>query len=365
VSQSNVTATAELVHPDRFASWAEGNLPGTGAVEVERHAAGHSNLTFVVRRAGEPREWILRRPPQGPLLPTAHDVLREYRVLDLLGRDGGVRVPQVTAACEDLDVIGVPFYLMERVDGVVIRETLPDWLADDERDTTRRHALSLDLADALAELHTAAYEPFVAAGIGKADGYLRRQLRRWRGQREGVQAVAEAAGVTARELPDYDALRDWLEATCPDEVAPAIVHGDYKLDNVICAGGSAPGADDAPRVAAIVDWEMATVGDPRADLGYLLYFWVNEGERMPWHELVTSAPGFASREEMVARWAERTGRDAGDLTWFITLAGWKLAILLEASYHRHLAGTTDDPFFEQLEKGVPALLARAREVAGA
>ncbi|MDX6285695.1 MAG: hypothetical protein QOG53_1180 [Frankiales bacterium] len=359
-SGEHVTATAELIDPDRFTRWAEANLPGEGPVEVERHAEGHSNLTFVVRRSGRDTEWILRRPPQGPLLPTAHDVLREFRVLDLLGRSASpVRVPTVVAACEDTDVIGVPFYLMERVDGVVIRDKLPEWLADDHH-LQARHALGIDLVDALAELHSAPYEPLVAAGIGRADGYLQRQLKRWRGQREGIQQAAEAAGQQARELPDYDVVRDWLAATIPDEVSPAVVHGDYKLDNVIVSGD----ADESPRVAAIVDWEMATVGDPRADLGYLLFFWMEEGETLPWHDVVTNRPGFATRAELVSRWQDRTGRDAGETTWFIALATWKLAILLEASYHRHLAGTTDDPFFAMLDEGVPALLKRAREVAG-
>ena len=356
-TNGTAAATSDLVDPTRFTAWAAERLPGDGPVEVERHTAGHSNLTFVVRRVGEPTEWILRRPPQGPLLPTAHDVLREYRVLDLLRRVGGVRVPTVVAASEDADVIGVPFYLMERIDGFVIRDALPDWLADDERDAADRGTLALDLVDALAELHSAPYEPFVEARIGRADGYLERQLKRWRGQREGVQEAVAAMGSTARELPDYDVLRDWLAATMPDAVAPSVVHGDYKFDNVI----SAPAP---PRVAAIVDWEMATVGDPRADLGYLLSFWIEAGEELPWHEWVTDAPGFPKRAELVARWEERTGRSAGDTTWFTALAIWKLAILLEASFHRHLAGTTDDPFFETLEKGVPALLARAREVAG-
>lgn len=362
---AKVTATEDLVDPGRFGAWVEDHLPGFGPVEVERLSAGHSNLTFVVRREGTGTEWILRRPPQGPLLPTAHDVMREFTVMDLLGRSAGrVRVPTVVAACADVEVIGVPFYLMERMDGIVIREQLPDWLADDDRDAARRHALGLDLVDALAELHSAPYEPLVAAGIGKAEGYLERQLRRWRGQREGVQQVAESMGHKARELPDYDVLRDWLAETLPDPVTPAVVHGDYKLDNVIVAGGAGAGADNAPRVAAIVDWEMATVGDPRADLGYLMSFWMQEGEELPWHEVVTDRPGFPTRAEMVARWEERTERDAGETTWFIVLAVWKLAILLEASYHRHLAGTTDDPFFAQLDEGVPALLRRAREVAG-
>jgi aminoglycoside phosphotransferase (APT) family kinase protein len=358
-----VAASAALVDADRLSAWAGVHLPGTGPIEVERHAAGHSNLTFVVRRSpahGETGpEWILRRPPQGPLLPTAHDVLREYRVLSLLGEGSDVRVPRVVAACDDFAVIGAPFYLMERVDGVVIRDTLPDWLADDERDAIARHELGIDLVDALAELHTAPYQPLVDAGIGKADGYLERQLRRWRGQREGVQEAAKSLGHAARELPDYDVLRDWLAETIPDPVPAAVVHGDYKLDNVIV---SAP--PNTPRIAAIVDWEMATVGDPRADLGYLLSFWIQSSDELPWHDYVTDAVGFPSRDELIDRWAEKTGRDPGDPQWFTALAIWKLAILLEASFHRHLAGTTDDPFFALLEQGVPALLARAREVAG-
>jgi aminoglycoside phosphotransferase (APT) family kinase protein len=169
-----------------------------------------------------------------------------------------------------------------------------------------------------------------------------------------------ATGGTARELPDYDAVRDWLAAHLPEETAPSVVHGDAKLDNVVVdrQGGTA-------LVAAVLDWEMATVGDPRADLGYLLSFWPEPGAQHPLTDLVTSAPGFPTRAELVATWESVTGRHAGDLSWFETLAIWKLAVLLEASYHRHLAGSTDDPFFATLEHGVPALLAHARATSGA
>lgn len=350
--------TRELVDADRLTAYAGRQLPGDGPLEVERLAAGHSNLTFIVRRAGADGEWILRRPPRGPLLPTAHDVIREHRVLDLLGRSGAaVRVPTVLLACTDPDVIGAPFYLMERVPGVVIRTELPDFVGPSDR-----HRLGLELADALAELHAVPTEPFVAAGIGKPEGYLARQLKRWRGQFEGALAGKAALDRAVRPLPDYEVVSEWLGAHLPASGAPAVVHGDYKLDNVVVA----PTAD-GPRITAILDWEMATVGDPLADLGYLLSLWVEPGEDVgvvAAAGAVSALPGFATRAELVERYQERSGRSMTDVTFYVTLATWKLAILLEASYVRHLAGTTDDPFFETLDEGVPALLARARSTCG-
>jgi aminoglycoside phosphotransferase (APT) family kinase protein len=357
----------EAAMGERLVAWltSETSAPHslTGShVSVRRLAEGHSNLTYVVDVGG--RDLILRRPPAGPLLPTAHDVVREYRVLDLLARsDVPVRVPRVVAVCEDDGVLGAPFYLMERAVGVVIRDELPVWL-----DPTSQRTLGLDLAEALAEIHRVAVAPFVAAGLGREGGYLERQLRRWTGQREGIETAVAAAGGRARALPDYDAVRDWLRAHLPVEQRPAVVHGDYKLDNVIVAGApgeSGTGEKGTAHVGAVVDWEMATVGDPRADLGYLLSFWSEPGERFPLGDLVVAGPGFPSRAELVDVWERGTGRAAGDTTWFVTLAVWKLAVLLEASYHRHLAGTTDDPFFATLEQGVPDLLAHAREVCGA
>ncbi len=348
------------VDPSALSAWADGLLPGSGQLEVRPLGEGHSNLTFAVTRPGLAGSgWVLRRPPLGPLLPTAHDVLREYRVLSLLAEAGSVAVPKVVAACDDATVLGAPFYLMERTEGIVVRDRLPDWLQDDE---SSQHDLGLALVDTLADLHCVPWEPFVAAGIGRADGYLDRQLRRWVGQREGIQQAVAAAGGKARDLPDYDAVRGWLEANLPDPVTPAVVHGDYKLDNVIVAP---PKPGERVRIAAVVDWEMATVGDPRADLGYLLSYWPRDGEAFPLGELMASGPGFPDADELAAQWAARTGRAAGDPRWFITLAVWKLAILLEASYHRWLAGMSEDPFFGTLDVGVPALLARAREVSGA
>jgi len=333
-----------LVDPERLTAYAGPSLPGDGPLAVERLAEGHSNLTFVVSR-GE-REWILRRPPQGPLLPTAHDVIREYRVMDLLARSGcGVRVPTVTLACEDPDVIGAPFYLMERVPGEVIRTALPSWATEEVR-----HAIGFELVDALVELHSAPVEPFVAAGIGKPDGYLSRQLRRWRGQREGAKT---------RELPDYDVLSAWLEDHLPMQAESSLVHGDYKLDNVAMS-------PDGPRLTAILDWEMATVGDPLADLGYLTALWSGQGDpSLGMFDLspVTREEGFPNRAELVARYEQRSGRSITDMRWYQTLALWKAAIFMEGNYRRAVTGATDDPYLRGFGDAVFDLAERARELA--
>ena len=352
---------SDLVDPTALGHWLDSRalLPGAGAPRVDALGEGHSNLTFLVERGDD--VLVLRRPPRGPLLPTAHDVVREAQVLELLTASGeSVLVPPVRGLCEDLDVIGAPFYVMDRSDGVVVRDRLPDFMSGPEGYAARRE-VGTELPRVLGAIHRVDWRPFVDAGIGKPAGYLERQLRRWAGQREGIKAAVAAAGGQARELPDYDVLRDWLREHLPEESEPAVVHGDYKLDNVIVAPSSEKGA----RITAVVDWEMATVGDPRADLGYLLSFWPEPGETVPLAELVTSHDGFPRRDEVVALWEETTGRVAGDTRWFVALAVWKLAILLEASYHRWLAGMADDPFFARLDDGVPALLARAREVCGA
>ena len=351
---------SQLVDPVALGRWLDGCglLPGPGEPDVAVLGEGHSNLTFLVRRGGD--ELVLRRPPRGPLLPTAHDVVREARVIQLLSlTDDAVPVPAVAGVCEDDSVLGVPFYVMQRAPGVVVRDALPGFMVGDDGGQARRD-VGASLPTTLGGIHSVDWRPFVDAGIGRPAGYLERQLRRWAGQREGIQSAVAAAGGQARELPDYDAVRDWLRAHVPAETEPAVVHGDYKLDNVIVEP-----TDGGARISAVVDWEMATVGDPRADLGYLLSFWAEPGEEMAMAGLAMVHEGFPSRAEAVALWEQATGRVAGDTRWFVALAVWKLAILLEANYHRWLAGLSDDPFYATLDTGVPALLVRAREVCGA
>lgn len=325
-------------------------LPGSGGGEmplaIERIRGGHSNETFYVTR-GEER-WVLRRPPRGPLLPTAHDVAREYRVLRALAGTT-VPVPRPLLLCEDTSVLGAPFYLMERVDGVVIRDTLPPAF---EREVAARRGLADALVDALADLHAVDYTAVGLGDFGKPQGYLERQLRRWTGQLDASRN---------RPLPDLDAVTDWLRAHVPESPPATIVHGDFRIDNVMFA------PEPPARVLAIVDWEMATIGDPLADLGYMLSFWPEAGDPemgglgdASWR--VSALPGFPTRREIVRRYAERTGREMRDINFYVALAIWKLAILLEGSYKRHLAGTTDDPFFATLGEGIPALARRALAV---
>ena len=347
-SPSTQDTERPLVDADALTRYLDDRVPGRGPFEVERHQAGHSNETFFIRRSGH--EWVLRRPPRGAFLPTAHDVMREHRVLSALA-DTAVRTPRPVLACGDESVIGAPFYVMERVGGIVVRDRLPDWATEGER---RR--IGGELIDALVELHAVDWQAVGLEGWGRASGYLDRQLKRWSGQLELTVPLT-------RPLPDLAAVGGWLAGNKPESPPSTIVHGDYKLDNVVLDAG--PPA----RIAGILDWEMSTIGDPIADLGYLLSFWRDPGDEadrvLSKQFDLTREPGFPSRDELAARYAERSGRHVADVTWYEVLATWKLAILLEGSYARHLAGVTDDPFFALLEDGVPALARRALKVADA
>ena len=334
-------------------------LGGVAADQRHRHrrAARRGPQQPDVRRQAGAQQWVLRRPPAGPLLPTAHDVVREYRVLDLLVRaEPPVRVPRPVAVCEDPAVLGAPFYLMEHVDGVVVRDTLPGWL-----DEPARHALGLDLATAFAEIHRVDVEPFVAAGLGRPDGYLARQLRRWTGQREGIQA-AVARRRRARPRPARLRRRPRLAGRAPARRGRA--GGRARRRQARQRRRRPGGGAGRRRGARLGDGHgRRPAGRPRLPAVVL----AGAGKKARGQHRATRWPSWSPpapasrRDELVAAWEQATGRAAGDLTWFVTLAIWKLAVLLEASYHRHLAGSTDDPFFATLEQRCPALLAHARE----
>src|SRR5215212_1597105 len=313
-------------------------LPGDDApLEFERIGEGHSNVTYLVRRGSE--RFVLRRPPRGPLPPSAHDVLREWRLLDAI-KDARVRTPRTLLACADESVIGAPFYVMEYVEGTVITSEIPEPL-----DTpAERRRIGLDLIDALVEMHAVDWQACGLEGFGKPTGYLERQLRRFNGLWEINKT---------RELPRVQEVGDWLAANLPKSPAATIVHGDYRLGNTMVA-------DDPPgRLIAIFDWEMATIGDPLADVGYLTITWAQEGD--PSNTMfsalgaVSRRDGFPTREELIAHYEDRSGRSMTDLRWYQALALWKAAVFMEGNYKRSLAGTTDDPYLKLFDEGVPRL----------
>jgi aminoglycoside phosphotransferase (APT) family kinase protein len=310
---------------------------GSGELGAEPVGDGHSNVTYLIRRDGG--EWVLRRPPRPPLPPSAHDVLREAFLLNAL-EGTAVRVPKVLATCEDSSILGVPFYVMERVDGVVLNATLPDGL--------RPTRIAEELVDALVEVHAADWQAAGLEGFGKPTGYLERQLRRFGGLWEHNKT---------REIAALDEVTRWLAEHLPQSGPATIVHGDYRLGNVMFTG---------ERLSAIFDWELATIGDPLADVGYLLATWAQPGDpdsTVASLTTVTRQAGFPSRDDLLTSYEARSGRSMTDIPWYTTLALWKSAIFLEGSYKRRLAGTTDDPFFDRLKDGVPEIAERARRTA--
>jgi aminoglycoside phosphotransferase (APT) family kinase protein len=313
---------------------------GSGPVEAERIGEGHSNVTYLISRAGEP--FVLRRPPRPPLPPSAHDVLREARLLKAV-ESADVRTPVVLAASDDESILGVPFYVMRYEVGTVITAEVPDHLDSPEE----RRRVSEELIDSLAEMHAVDWMACGLEGFGKPTGYLDRQLRRFNGLWEINKT---------RELPLVQEVGEWLAANKPESPTATIVHGDYRLGNTMFG-------NDAPaRLVAIFDWEMATIGDPLADIGYLTATWSEPPSADPDRKqtmfdrmTVTHLEGFMTRDELVGRYEERTGRSMSDLRWYQALAIWKAAVFMEGNYKRSLAGTTDDPYLKLFDKGVPQL----------
>ncbi|MEV6586649.1 phosphotransferase family protein [Streptomyces acidicola] len=313
----------------------------SGVLTVRLLQGGRSNLTYEVTDGTH--RWVLRRPPLGVLTPTAHDMDREFRVVAALGGTG-VPVARAVLSCTDPEVIGAPFSVVGFVDGVVLRDG--DEAAGLPRADARRAAEAL--VDALVALHSVDARDVGLGGFGRPDGYLERQVRRWRGQWDKV---------ATRTLSDLDELYGRLTRALPASGAPAIVHGDYRLDNTILA------ADDLGRIAAIVDWEMAALGDPLTDLGMLLMYWDPTCEPvLGARHVPTANPGFPSGRALAERYAEKSGRDIGALPYYQALACFKLAVIAEGIHARYLAGQTVGTGFDRVGSAVPALLRSGLEL---
>ena len=321
------------------------------ALSVARHQAGHSNETLFVTWDG--RELVLRRPPVGATADSAHDVLREARVMDAVGPTL-VPVPEIVATCDDHDVLGSDFFLMDRLDGDVVRATEPERFATPEARTGIGH----ELVDTLVSIHEVDPEAVGLADLGRPEGYLERQVGNFTKQlEEWLLPMTEHD----REVPHIREVGEWLADNVPPESDHTLVHGDYKLDNVMLG----PGSD--PELVGVFDWEMATLGDPLADLGWMVLFWRDPGDPDPAlpAELVPSFmehPDYPDRTELVARYEEQTGREFVHERFYRGLAAYKIATACEAMYFRYRSGEADDPMYPALEEGVPEMARRAKRI---
>lgn len=323
-------------------AWAREHLPALEADwRAEVISGGLSNITYRVR--GEHETVIVRRPPLGRLLPSAHDMSREHRVLSAL-QDTPVPVPQVLGFSDDESVLGAPFYVMAEVAGTVYRD--PSQTA--ELSAAQRAQLCSGLVDVLAEIHAVDLDQVGLRDFGRADGYLERQVRRWSKQWEASRT---------RELPAMDELVAALDAHRPEGGEVTLVHGDYRLDNTIVAE-----RDGVPVVAAVVDWELSTLGDPLADLATWLTYYAGPGEdgsAVPVAAGLTSHEGFPTTDQIARQYAERTGRDLGRLDYYRAFTDFRLAVILEGVHARYLAGSSMGEGYDRVGPSVPRLVERA------
>jgi aminoglycoside phosphotransferase (APT) family kinase protein len=341
---------APLIILDTVRAFLDAHGLGAGELRARRIGeGGGSNFSFLLER-GDGWRFVLRRPPRPPLPPTAHDVVRESR-LQLALAPLGIRVPNIRAVCDDETVLGVPFYVADYIEGDVVTSELPPPL---DVDRAARARLAADLVDTLVEIHAADVTAPALAAFARPGNYNERQVRRF----------AQLWDINrTRELPTVGAVGTWLAQNVPEQLPPTVVHGDYRLGNMIVA------SDRPDRIVAALDWEMGTIGDPRADVGYLVATYSEPGgDPSPLGTSpVTASEGFPARAELVERYTRQSGRDVEPLAWFEALALWKAAVFCEAIYGRYVRGelTADDDRAARFEEGVPLLAETAARVIAA
>ncbi len=326
---------------EHLTPWFSANVAPVSELRATIIGHGRSNLTYRIEAGG--RSWVLRRQPLSHVLPTAHDMKREFRVISAL-QSTAVPVPKAIALCEDASVTGSPFYIMSYVDGLVPAD--PAVVAQ-RYDEPARRRIGEELIDTLVALHAIDPASVGLADFGKPQGFIERQVRRF---------VDQLARSKQRELPELDDLARRLAASVPAHSDASIVHGDYRLDNCIL--------DAEGHIAAVLDWEMATLGDPLADLGMQIMYWAGRGSAIAPEApgiasaSVTGLPGFMTRDEAIARYAECSGRNITNLDFYVVLAYFKLAVILEGIHARFLEGGTVGAGFETMAQQV-MMLARA------
>ncbi len=329
----------------RLQAWADAHLPGRGPLSLTKIHAGASNVMFRLDRDG--KTYALRRPPSVANDPTSNNLLREIRLLQALGRTN-VPHPRLAVFHPDTDVMGVPFFLAEWIDGFTPMGSFPEPHASN---AAVRRQMGFEMIDALAEVAAVDWKAVGLEGFGKPDGFLQRQVARWLGQLDRYRS---------REIPHLKDVAEWLTAHTPQTPRVGLIHGDYSFANVMFSRAAPPA-----KLAAIVDWESATIGDPLLDLGHLLSGWRDDPNENTWATFVTWGNGFASRKELAARYAERTGLPVTHLNFYMALAVFKLGVIMEGAYYRYATGRSTHEGHRAMEQAVPAMLKQAAELTAA
>jgi aminoglycoside phosphotransferase (APT) family kinase protein len=312
---------------------------------VRQYPSGHSNLTYSLRVGS--REMVLRRPPFGSKVKTAHDMGREYRVLSKL-HDHYAPAPQVLLFCDDLSVLGAPFYLMEPIHGVILRSEVPPGL-DFSPEVAQR--VSESFLDNLALLHSLDYNAIGLANLGKPQGYLERQVRGW---------IERYHGSKTHDIPEVETISNWIQQHMPSSSGATLIHNDYKYDNVVLD------PSDLTKIIGVLDWEMCTIGDPLTDLGSALAYWVDASDPPEILETrwgPTTAAGSLTRAELVQRYAEKTGRDVSEMAFYLVFARFKIAVIVQQIYYRYHQGLTHDERFATMPQRINLLLHAALRTA--
>ena len=309
-----------------------------GHLSIRQFPSGHSNLTYCVQLGD--RQMVLRRPPFGSKVKSAHDMGREFHVLSKL-HDTYPPAPKVLLYCDDDSILGAPFYLMEPITGIILRRDPPPGLSFEPGTA---HRLCASFIDNLARLHSIDYQSVGLADLGKPQGYLERQVRGW---------IERYHGSKTHDVPEIEQISEWMQRNLPSTNGVALIHNDYKFDNVILD------PDDLTKIVGVLDWEMCTLGDPLSDLGTALAYWVEAEDSDDLQELrwgPTSYPGNLTRKELVERYAHVSGRDVSNMVFYVVFARFKVAVIVQQIYYRYHVGLTKDPRFAAMPEVVRTLL---------